>query len=118
MLQERRHVENYSGHYISTLPVPCVYIMETVYLIEVNNKGLKQNLDIHDYKTRHILDFQTQFCRTNTLKKSVNNLGMKLYNNLPNYLKNMENLKLFKKQLKSLLLQQTYYSVNENLSYI
>ena len=97
----------------------CMYcIMETVYLIKVNNKGLKQNLDIHDYKTRHILDFQTQFCRTNTLKKSVNNLGMKLYNNLPNYLKNMENLKLFKKQLKSLLLQQTYYSVNENLSYI
>ena len=71
--------------------------MEAVYFIKVNNKGLKQNLDIYDYKTQHRLDFQTQFCRTNILKKSVNNLGTKLYNKLPNYLKNMENLKLFKK---------------------
>ena len=97
MLQERRHVENYSGHYISTLPVPCVYIMETVYFIKVNNKGLKPNLDINDYKTQHRSDFQTQFCRTNILKKSVNNLGTKLYDKLPNYLKNMENSKVLEK---------------------
>ena len=68
--------------------------METVYFIKVNNKGLKQNLDIHDYKTRHRLDFQTQFCRTNILKKGVNNLGTKLHNKVSNYLKKVENLKL------------------------
>ena len=66
-----------------------------MYFIKVNNNGLKQNLNIHDYKIRHRLDFQTKFCRTNILKKSVNNLGMKLYNKLPNYLKNMGNMKLF-----------------------
>jgi hypothetical protein len=55
----------------------------------------------HDYKTRNRLDFQTQFCRTNIFKKSVNNLGTKLYHKLPNYLKNSENSKLFKKQLKA-----------------
>ena len=27
---------------LSILPVPCVYIMVTVYFIKVNNKGLKQ----------------------------------------------------------------------------
>ena len=70
------------------------------FYIKVNNKGLKQNLAIHDYKTWHRLDFQTQFCRTNILKNSVNNLGTKLYNKLTNYLRNMENFKLFKKQLK------------------
>ena len=53
--------------------------METVCYIKLNNKGLKQ--------TRHRLDFQTQFCRTNMLKKSVNNLGTKLYNRLPKYIK-------------------------------
>jgi len=36
-------------------------------------------------------------------------LGTKLYNKLPNYLKNLENLKLFKKQLKTFLLQQTFF---------
>jgi hypothetical protein len=86
---------------LNILPVPCAYIMETVYYVKLNNKGLKQNLAIHDYKTWHRLDFQAKFCRTDIFKKSVNNLGTKLYNKLPNYLKNLENLEPFKKQLKS-----------------
>jgi hypothetical protein len=36
---------------LNILPVLCVYIMETVYNIKFNNKGLNQNLAIHDYKT-------------------------------------------------------------------
>jgi hypothetical protein len=89
---------------LNILPVPCVYIMETVY-IKLYNEGLKQNLVKHDYKPRNRLDLQTQFCRTNIFKKSVNNLGTKLYNKLPNYLKNVENSKLFKKQLKSFFIR-------------
>jgi hypothetical protein len=85
---------------LNILPVPCVYIMETVYYIRLNNEGLKQNLAKNDYKTRNRSDFQTQFCRTNIFKKSLNNLGTKLYNKLPNYLKNLENSKLFKNNLK------------------
>jgi hypothetical protein len=91
--------------------------METIYCIQLNNKELKQNMAIHDYKTQHRLDFQTQFCRTDIFKRSVNNLGTKLYNELPNYLKNVERLKHLKK-LKAFLLQQTFYSVDEYLSYV
>jgi len=72
---------------LNILPVPCVCIMETVYCIKLNNKGLKQHLAIHDYETRHRPDFQTQFCKTDIFKKSVNNLVTKLYNKLPNYSK-------------------------------
>jgi hypothetical protein len=53
--------------------------MEIVYYIKLHNKGLKQNSAIHDYNTRHRSDFQTQFCRTDIFKKSVNDLGTKLY---------------------------------------
>jgi len=35
--------------------------MVTKYYMKVNNKGLKQNLAIHDYETQHRSDFQTQF---------------------------------------------------------
>ena len=73
---------------------------------------------IHDYETRHRSDFQTQFCRTDIFKKSVFNLGTKLYNKFPNYIKDLENLKLFKKQLKAFLLQQNFYSVDEHLSHV
>jgi hypothetical protein len=91
--------------------------METVYYIKLNTEGLKQNLAKHDYKTRNRSEFQTQFCRTNIFKKSINNLGTKLYK-LPDYLKNLENSKLFKKKLKTFLSQQTLYSVDEYLSYM
>jgi len=47
------------------------------------------------------------------LKKSVNNLGIKLYNRLPNYFKKLEDLKPFKKQVKAFLLQQSFYSIEE-----
>ena len=99
-------------------PVPCVHIMETVYYIKLNNEGLKQILAIHDHKTQHRSNFQTQFCRTDIFKKSVNNLGTKLYNKLPNYLKNLKNLKILIKQLEAFLLQQTFYSVDEYWSYV
>ena len=88
-----------------------------VYYIKVSNKGLKQSLAIHDYETRHKSDFQTQFFRTDIFKKSVINLGTKLYK-LPDYFKNLQNLKPFKKQFKAFLLQQTFYSVDEYLSYV
>jgi hypothetical protein len=67
---------------------------------------------------RHRSDFQTKFCRIDIFKKNVNNLGTKLYNKVPNHLKNLEDLKPFKKQLKAFLLQQTFYSVDEYLSYV
>jgi hypothetical protein len=63
---------------LNILPAPCVYIMEIVYYIKLNNKGLKHNLAIHDYEMCHRSDLQTQFCRNNIFKKSVNNLGTKL----------------------------------------
>jgi hypothetical protein len=43
--------------------------------------------------------------------------GTKLYNKLSNYIKNIENPKPFKNQLKAFLLQQTFYSVEEYLTY-
>ena len=47
---------------------------------------------------RHDIDqIFRQFCRTDIFKKSVFNLGTKLYNRLPNYIKDLENLKPFKK---------------------
>jgi len=36
-----------------------------------------------------------QFCRTDIFKKSVINLGTKLYNKLPNYIKKLIEFKTF-----------------------
>ena len=75
--------------------------MEMVYKIKINIKGLKEILTIHDSDTQQRFDLQTGYCRTDIFKKSATNLGTKLYNKLPNHMKGLENLKLFKKELKA-----------------
>jgi hypothetical protein len=52
-----------------------------------------------------------------TLKRCVNNVGVKLYNKLPNYVKNLENVRVFRKQLKAVFIARNRYSVDEYLSY-
>jgi hypothetical protein len=47
----------------------------------------------------------------NMILKSVNNLGTKVYNKLPTYLKNLQSLK--QKKIKKFLLQHTFYSGDE-----
>ena len=50
-------------------------------------------------------------------KKSVINMGTKIYNNLPKFLKEVDNYKAFQKELKLFfLLLQTFYSVEEFVS--
>ena len=40
-------------------------------------------------------------------------MGSKLYNKLPDYIKEIESYETFRKQLKSFLLQHAFYSVEE-----
>jgi hypothetical protein len=49
-------------------------------------------------------------------KKSAINMGTKVYNNLPNFLKETDVYKAFKKELKLFLLLQTFYSMEEYVS--
>jgi hypothetical protein len=46
-------------------------------------------------------------------KKSVINMGKKVYNNLPRFLKEMEDYRAFKRKLKKFLILQSFYSVEE-----
>jgi hypothetical protein len=56
-------------------------------------------------------DLQSTICRNDIFLKSVNNTGMKLYQNLSGDLKDLNKIKLFRRKVKSILLQQTIYSV-------
>jgi hypothetical protein len=55
--------------------------------------------------------------KTEIYKKSVINMGTKVYNNLPKFLKEMDNYEAFKKELKLLLLLRSFYSVEEFVFY-
>ena len=58
----------------------------------------------------------TQSYKTDLYKKCVKNMGTKVYNKLPGYIKEIDSYKAFKKELKLLLLLHTFYSVKEFVS--
>jgi hypothetical protein len=62
------------------------------------------------------LDTNVKLQKTEIYKKSVINMGTKLYKNLPKFLKEIEDYKALKKKLKLFLLLQTFYSVEEFVS--
>jgi hypothetical protein len=98
------------------LPLPCLYISEVVCYVKSNMEKMKYNDEIHAHCTRQKLDLHTQFCRTTLLKNSSTNVGIKLYNKLPNTIKRLTKIQEFKRRLKYFLLQHTIYSVDEYMS--
>jgi len=61
-----------------------------------------------------LLGDQTKCKNTEVYKKSVINMGStKVYNNLPRFLKEIDDYRAFKRKLKKFLLLQSFYSVEE-----
>jgi hypothetical protein len=63
------------------------------------------------------MDIHVKLHKTEIYKKSVINMDTKVYNNLPNFLKEIDYHKAFNKELKLFLLLHTFYSVAEFVSY-
>jgi hypothetical protein len=102
---------------LNILPLACMYISEIICHIKLHTDKLEQNTEIHNHNTHQKLDLHVQFCRTNVLKKGVVNIGIKLYSKLPSQIREVEKMRTFKKELKSYLLQHTFYSVDEYMSW-
>jgi len=52
-------------------------------------------------------------CRTDSLKKSINTVKIKLYHNLPSHFENLNYTKIFTWKNKQFLFQQAFCSVGE-----
>jgi hypothetical protein len=96
------------------LTVTSLYVLEV--LCYVKKKGdIKHNYDFHEHNTRSKHDLHTQSCNTSALQKSVLHMGIKLYKCLPMRIKKMNSLKQFRKEIKSTLLGETFYTLEEFL---
>jgi hypothetical protein len=63
-------------------------VCHTKLLLEV----LERNNVVHNHDTRQELNLHVQFCRTNAYKKGILNMGIKLYNKVPNKFREVEKL--------------------------
>jgi len=59
------------------------------------------------------MDIHNQSYNIDLYKRSLINMGNKLYNKIPRYIKEIDSYKTLKKELKSLLLLHSFYPVEE-----
>jgi len=79
-------------------------------------QSLEKNIKVHKYSTRRKMGIHVKLHNTEVYKKSVINMGTKVYNNLPGFIKEISDYKAFKKELKLFLLHHSFYSVEEFVS--
>jgi len=101
---------------LNILTLASLYIFEVTCFIRKYCQSLKQNSQVHQHNTRRKLDIHVKLQKTEIYKKIVLNTGTEAYNNLPKFLKEINDYKAFKKELKLFLLLQSFYSVGEFVS--
>jgi len=101
---------------LNILTLASLYRLEVFCFIKKYFQQLIINADVHNYNTRRKMDIHIQSYGTNLYKNSMINMGTKIYNKLPEYIKGIDSYKFFKKSLKLFLLCKTCYSDEEYLS--
>jgi len=102
---------------LNILTLVSLYIMEVIYYTRKHHQFVELNSNIHTYNTQRKMDIHIQSYNTDLYKRSVINMGTKLYNKLPGYVKEIDSYKTCKKELKSLLLLHSFYSVEEFVAF-
>jgi len=98
---------------LNILTIVSLYILEVISYLRRHHQFVELNSSVHAYNTQGKRDIHIQSYKTDLYKGSVINMGSKLYNKLPDYIKETESYKTFRKQLKSFRLRHAFYSVEE-----
>jgi hypothetical protein len=86
------------------LTVPSLYILVTLCFIKQMRDNLERNLQKYEYHTRGKNKLYIRACKTALFQNNV--LRIRL----------LENCRSFKKEVKLLLISNTFYSVDEFLN--
>jgi hypothetical protein len=70
---------------------------------------LRINSDIYEYNTRRKCDFYVPSYNTSLFKRSVMNMGIRLYNEMPTRIKQFDSFRDFKKEIKVFLRDHHFY---------
>lgn len=98
-------------HKILTLTGILIYELGLYIFTYRNNFKIVSNN--HTINTRQKNNFHIPFARLKITSNSPHILGLKIFNHLPQHLKIIDNLYIFKKTLKQFLVEGCFYSLNE-----
>ena len=95
------------------LTLASLYIFEMLCFLKKYQGKVKHNLEIHEHNTRKKHDLHTKHCNTVLYHRSVINMGIKLFNKLPIQIKQLDNFKSFKREVKTFLVHNSFYTIDE-----
>ena len=98
---------------LKILTVTSVYIYEMCVYVYKNKDTFVRNRDIHGLNTRSRDSYYIDFARLDVSRNLPGYLGLDIFNRLPESVKCQPTLARFKNQLKLLLLQHSFYNLNE-----
>lgn len=101
----------FKGNRILTLT--SIYILKCSMHAYRNKDSFQRNCDTHAYPTRNKNDFVIPKHTTALYEKSPYYVCVKIFNKLPNTLKEAKSLMIFRNKLKSLLYDHAFYTINE-----
>jgi hypothetical protein len=99
---------------LQILTLPSQYIFSLLVFVVKNRDLFLCNSEIHNINTRYNYSLHMPTTNLTLVQKGVLYCGRRIYNHLPLHIKILSNdLKHFKSKLKSFLIEQTLYSLEE-----
>lgn len=98
---------------LNILTLAGLYILEVLKLTLNNKDNIQLNSSVHNHNTRQCTNFHTLFRNTKKCNKGIYIMGIKLYNKLPHHIKIQENNKTQINEIKTYLITNSHYSVQE-----
>lgn len=95
------------------LTATCIYIHEVCLYVFKNKNKFKKNHQIHSINTREKDNFYINHARLKITYLSPSYNGLRIFNHLPKYIKEITSINHFKKQIKCFLIEKAFYSLNE-----
>lgn len=100
---------------MSIMTLASLYIYEAVLYVKCNLSKFPANNNVHSHNTRTWGHLHRYNCRLGVKHNSIFVVGIKLYNNLPLFLRNINDLLKFKLAVKKFFSVNSFYDVNEFL---
>lgn len=88
-------------------------VYKSILFVRSNIDKFETNGQLHSYPTRSMHNLRTVPHRTTAFEKSAGYAGARFFNEIPDSIKSLESLKLFKKRLKEYLIDKCAYAVSE-----
>ena len=94
---------------LNILPLPALYIYQIIMFIKKNPQYLANSIQRHNHDTRNKSVYTPFKHKTTAYEKVPLYSGQKLFNMLPDKLKNTDSLYVFETALKKLLFEKFVY---------